>query len=52
MIEAAHGRGVRVDVWTIDNPAKMRRLLDLGVDGIVTNRTDLLAKILAGRAAS
>lgn len=51
-IEMAHRYGLPVHVWTIDDEAEMRRLLDLGVDGIVTNRTDLLATILAERAAS
>ncbi len=51
-VAMAHRFGIKVHVWTIDDEAEMRRLLDLGVDGIVTNRTDLLAKILAGRAAS
>lgn len=45
-IEAAHSRGVRVDVWTIDEPDKMRRLLDLGVDVIMTNRPGTLQEVL------
>lgn len=51
-VAMAHRFGIKVHVWTIDDEAEMRRLLDLGVDGIVTNRTDLLATILAERAAS
>ncbi len=49
-VEAAHGRGVRVDVWTIDDPEEMRRLLDLGVDVIMTNRPEALEAVLAGEA--
>src|SRR5215210_2058158 len=48
-LEAAHGVGVRVDVWTIDEPAEMRRLLDLGVDVVMTNRPGVLAGVLRGR---
>ena len=48
-LEAAHTRGVRVDVWTIDDPEEMRRLLDLGVDTIMTNRPEILAEVLKER---
>ena len=48
-VAAAHGVGVRVDVWTIDEPAEMRRLLDLGVDMVMTNRPEALAGVLRGR---
>ena len=45
-IRAVHRRGGLVFVWTVDEPADMHRLLEIGVDGIVTNRPDLLAKVL------
>ncbi len=41
-----HGRGVPVHVWTVDAEEEMRDLLALGVDGIVTDRPDLLARVL------
>jgi glycerophosphoryl diester phosphodiesterase len=48
-LEAAHARGVRVDVWTINEPGEMRRLLDLGVDVIMTDRPETLTDVLEER---
>jgi glycerophosphoryl diester phosphodiesterase len=48
-VEAAHNRGVRVDVWTIDDPEEMRRLLDLGADVVMTNRPEVLGEVLGKR---
>lgn len=45
-IRAAHNRNLQVQVWTINDPAEMQRLIDLGVDGIMTDRPDLLLEIL------
>ena len=42
----ASERGYRVNTWTIDEPAEMRRLVALGVGGIITNRPDVLREIL------
>jgi glycerophosphoryl diester phosphodiesterase len=37
---------LRVSVWTVDDPAEMRRVIQLGVDAIVTNRPDVLAQVM------
>jgi glycerophosphoryl diester phosphodiesterase len=45
----AHRRGVQVHVWTIDDPTEMNELLDLGVDGIMTDRIDVLRDVYSSR---
>ena len=47
--DEAHAAGLRVDVWTIDEPDEMREMLDAGVDGIMTDRPDRLTDVLASR---
>lgn len=46
LVDAAHKRGLQVHAWTINDEADMRRLIDLGVDGIITDRPDLLLEVL------
>lgn len=48
-VAAARRVGARVDVWTVDEPAEMRRLLDLGAGAIMTNRPEALAEVLRER---
>lgn len=48
-IEQAHRRNIAVHVWTINSRAEMIRLLDLGVDGIITDRADILREVLDER---
>ena len=45
-VRAAHERNLRVDVWTIDDPEEMKRLIAMGVDGIITDRPDLLMELV------
>ena len=45
-VRAAHGLGVEVHPWTINDPEVMRRLIDMGVDGIITDYPDRLWKVL------
>lgn len=47
MVQAAHAVGMQVHVWTINDPDEMQRLLELGVDGIITDRPDLLNHVIA-----
>jgi glycerophosphoryl diester phosphodiesterase len=52
LVREAHRRNIPVQVWTVDDVADMRRLLAMGVDGIQSDRPDLLADVLtevAGR---
>jgi glycerophosphoryl diester phosphodiesterase len=48
-IRYAHRLGLQVHVWTIDEPADMHELLDLGVDGIMTDRVDVLRDVYLSR---
>lgn len=49
LIRAAHRGGRVVHVWTVDEPGDMHHLIDLGVDGIVTDRIDVLKDVLIER---
>lgn len=45
LVEVAHGKGVEVHVWTIDAADEIERLLGLGVDGIMTDRPTVCARV-------
>lgn len=49
LIAAARRRGIEVHVWTIDEPDQMNELIDLGVDGIMTDKPGVLREVLQAR---
>jgi glycerophosphoryl diester phosphodiesterase len=48
-VDEAHRRGMQVHVWTIDDAEEMRRLVDLGVDGIMTDSNQVLKDVLVAK---
>lgn len=49
LVRRAHAAGLHVHVWTVDDPDEIRFVLDLGVDGVFTDRTDVLKAVLTER---
>ncbi|TDC33435.1 glycerophosphodiester phosphodiesterase [Kribbella albertanoniae] len=49
LIDRAQSAGKQVHVWTVDDPTTMHRLLDAGINGIITDRTDHLRDVLTER---
>jgi glycerophosphoryl diester phosphodiesterase len=52
LVDRVHRHGKHLHVWTIDDRHEMHRLLDLGVDGIVSDRIDVLAEVLTERGGT
>lgn len=46
LVDAVHRSGAHIHLWTVNDPEDMRRFLDMGVDGIVTDRPDLLNEVM------
>jgi len=51
-VKAAHQAGLKIYVWTVDSESDMRHFLDIGIDGIITNRPDVLKDVVANAKRS
>lgn len=45
LVSEAHGLGLRVVAWTVNKPEDMARMIELGVDGVISDRPDLLRQV-------
>ena len=48
-VKEAQALGLKVLAWTVNDPAQMARVLDYGIDGLITDRPDLARKLLEER---
>jgi glycerophosphoryl diester phosphodiesterase len=49
LISESHALGLQVVVWTVNKPADMARMIEMGVDGIISDRPDLLRQVAASK---
>lgn len=47
LVAHAHDAGIQINTWTVNEPARMRELIEMGVDGIITDVPDVLNRVLA-----
>jgi glycerophosphoryl diester phosphodiesterase len=52
LVRDIHALGQTVTVWTVDDPAEMRRAIEMGVDTITTNRVSELQRVIAERVSA
>jgi len=50
-VDLAHRQGLQVHVWTVNDAAQMHRMLDLGVDAVISDRADTLIQVVRARVA-
>jgi glycerophosphoryl diester phosphodiesterase len=49
LVKLMHTHGTRVNTWTVDLPREIRRVIDMGIDGVISNRPDLVREALDDR---
>ena len=52
MVDAVHAAGKQIHLWTVNEADEMARFLDMGVDGIISDRPDILNEVMAERESA
>jgi glycerophosphoryl diester phosphodiesterase len=50
LVRRAHEAGLKLHAWTVDDPRRMAELIDVGVDGIITNVPEVARRVIDGRS--